>query len=113
VPEENEVFVPVTNGLKPKPDGRIGTLERRVTELEAGFTELIATLAWLTAEKEYQAKVAIALQLLQTPEVQEKLKAALVTQMTAQGQEISPDVNAQIDERLKQALALRLGGIEA
>jgi hypothetical protein len=55
---------------KVKPDGRIGTLEKKVD-----------TLIWLHAELMWKLQLAAAKQMLDNPEVKERLQQALVQQM--------------------------------
>lgn len=56
--------------LKPKPTGRIATLEREVAELRWCFAELI----WMS-------KVAAAQQAMANPQFQEQIRNALMAQM--------------------------------
>jgi hypothetical protein len=55
---------------KAKPDGRIGTLEKKID-----------TLIWLHAELMWKLQLAAAKQMLDNPEVKERLQQALVQQM--------------------------------
>ncbi len=59
-----------TKQLKSKPDGRIATLEHKVD-----------TLIWLHSELMHKLQMAAAQQMLQNPEIQERLQAAIVAQM--------------------------------
>lgn len=63
--------------LLPKPNGRITTLERRVDELE----HKISIMAWLDAERKHNAKLAVAKQMLQSPDIQERLGNAIVSRI--------------------------------
>ena len=67
------------NGLKPKPNGRITTLENNVKALQ----ERVDTLVWLHAELMQHMKMMVAQQLLSNPEVQDRLRDALISQMQA------------------------------
>jgi hypothetical protein len=77
MPSAPEGAAQLYSELKPKPNGRIATLEAKVAELESK----VDTIAWLHAELMQKLKMMLAQQLLANPDVQERIKQAIASQL--------------------------------